>query len=294
MVKKQTLEAIPLSKAYNNRHSIMIISLLVFVMTLVLGTIGSFEIRVSSMKRQLNNNFTVEIPHTGNAPANKDMTEQIITYLKTIEGIDLVQQVDQNHLLNITKPWLGNVTHLEDIHLPIMIEVRIKEGQTLNVSDILEHIREHNPDANLEFHNQWEGLFTNLQSTISSTAYGLVTCLAIAILFVVMSLTRGLIFSQKETVITLQLMGATHTYIAKQLDRHMVKICLISSAIGILLAIPALIFIKYFIFSIGLTFPNYFDLQSIAPIAAIPALLALLTVTATHLTISQSLRKIYA
>ncbi len=291
---KRTISPLPLASAHNNRHSLMIIAILVFVMTLVLGAIGSFEMRIAHMQKNIQNSFTIEIPHIGSIEENNIITDKVLAYLSSIPEIDFVKKIDQDHLLSVTKPWLGHITQLDGIHIPIMIEAHVKESESIHFAKLLEYIHTFSQDANIEFHNQWEGLFTRIQHIINSTAYGLVACLAIAIVFVVMSLTRGLIFSQKDTVLTLRLLGATQGYIARQLDTHMLKICLIGALLGMVVAIPILFIIKHFIFSMGLTFPQHIDVEALAPLAAIPVLLSVLTITATHLTISKTLNQIHA
>jgi cell division transport system permease protein len=136
---KSTSYDIPMTQEAGRLYLPWIIGLLVFLLSLVLVYTASVGGALHRWQVGLSNKLTIEVIElpvvVGETQNNisPTTTTKVLQALQDMPDVISAELVDSSKLLGLLKPWVGQVGLLEDMKLPSLIDVEVKQTSGVNL-----------------------------------------------------------------------------------------------------------------------------------------------------------------
>ena len=227
----------------------VMISIAVFIFAITLAGVLSINSMLQNWNKSILGSFTVQIMPINDSNHAKVITETIkhqnlaLEFLKQHQAVHSAAPLSDEQLEQLIQPWLGDGVEIKKLPIPRLIDVKIKQGAEIDYNQLAADLVNISPYASLDNHKLWLNKLMHFADGLK--------ILALAILGLILLVNSGAIFYSTQSSLglhrsiieILHLMGAKDTYIAQQYARRAGWIGLMGGAIGLILAVPAILLI---------------------------------------------------
>lgn len=204
----------------------VVISVLTFLSVLTFGIALSVGTGVIRWNNQWDKYATVQV-------MKKDNTKSVQKiFTDNANKIESLSEITESEMKNMIKPWISSGAKLKN-YLPQMFEVKFKTAQDLK--DVSEKISTY---AKFLPHT------SALKSSINTgwKIVGITLCVLIIMLvsiaLCISYISRNIAMLHKHELEILNQVGATDSFIARQMQIIVGKICFVACSIGFIVAVP--------------------------------------------------------
>lgn len=242
-------QEIPLQSNNTSLFTQVIIAIAVFIFAVTLSGVLSINSMIQTWNQSILGSLTVQIMPVNDADREKAQAETLayqeraIDYLKNVKGIAKISVLPDSQLQKLIEPWLGDGVDISSLPIPRIIDIKLEPGAKINFVQLSQDLAKASPQASVDNHKLWLNKLIDFADGLKA--------LAMAILFLVITITSGAIFyttqtsmgMYKDIIEILHTMGAKDAYVAQQYAKRMAFFGLIGGLIGLFLAIPTIFFI---------------------------------------------------
>lgn len=277
--------------------------LLICMMT-VLGMLAlSASFALSAMTKRwsegLQNKVSVEIPASdtdGNVILPgivQDMTSDTARILKQHPDVESAVVMKETQIRELLSPWLGSDMVMDSIPIPGLISVTFKKNTQTDLKALENELKTVAPRARIDTHESWLSDVVRFTGALQFAAALLTLIIAITTLVAVAGAVRSKLAENKEELELLHLMGASDSYIAKQLQRHTMILSLQGGLMGILAGALMLFIISLVAGEMGVNLvPDFkLGLSQKTMLLLMPLPIAALAMVTTRFTVLRVLTK---
>ena len=289
---------LPLVKDLGNRFLIFLCALLTFLLLLTLGFYHVTQALSTSWTSDLAQTITIEIPYEDGAQSPAATAKILEESLKQIAGVTTVDTLSQEEILSLIGPWQGNESG-ENTHgffnknLPALLSVSVENKADNFLNALEQRVKEVAPRANLDTHQDWLATILSFTGYIALIALLVILFITLGIVTTIAGAVQARMMIYRQDLELLHLMGASDGYITRQFMRFMA----IQIAKGTIAG--ALLLLVFFAMATFLTRGNEalilpsitWEPVHLIVLLAVPALLCLLGVGTTAVTVLRFLRK---
>jgi cell division transport system permease protein len=222
-----------------------VVGALIYLATLaVLGcqsvyrTMGTWHISLSE-------HMTIEIPVTQRA---KDETlDQLQKLLLTLEKEPWFLKAEimpEHRVQELIAAWLDDVSLTRTLELPILVDVHIVPGHQVSLEGLEEQITYVFPEAALHTHAEWYSPVLRYASFAQFFSIALALLTVMIVVGTIVFATHSSLVVHQRIINILQLIGATDTYVATQLEKRTLRMALFASCIAITISIATLLMFR--------------------------------------------------
>jgi cell division transport system permease protein len=288
---------LPLGTDVTGRFLPWIIAVMVYLATLAMAGAMAVSGLVDRWDAGLSGTVTVEISPpsgTGTALGIEESVAAALGILRSTQGVASADPLSQDRTQALLAPWLGDAALLEDLPVPVLIDVRLDAPVDLRA--LSERLAAAVPGAMVDDHQAWLDDLLDLARGVEMLAAGIVLLVAGAAIGTVVFVARAGLAIHAQVVELLHLMGAPDTYVARQFQRHVLGLAVKGSAAGAALALLTLL---PFGFAAGgpsgaaelLPVPSLSSVQWMM-LLAVPLLASALAAVAARLTVLRALMRL--
>ena len=192
------------------------------------------------------NRLTVEVPPPENAETSRTArVAQIVSALEAMPEVATTRVVSAADTARLLEPWLKDGALARSLPLPSLIDVELAAGRQLEaealrgkLSGIVANVGGDDPAA-------WLAELRTLIGSLGLIAAMMVMLTGVMLMIAIGLICRAAMAVQHETIELLHLLGATDGEIARQFQRHTLRLAWPSAAAGFALALLTLIVIAY-------------------------------------------------
>lgn len=290
---------LPLSGSSGNTFLRLLIGLMC-----VLGMLAlSASFALSAMKDRWSDGLagkaSVEIPATDSggeviSPAIvKSMTEEAAEVLRKYPDVREAAIMEDNKIAALLSPWLGTDMVMDSIPLPGIISVSFHDNMTPDIKAMERAIKDVAPRAKIDTHESWLSDVLRFTGALQFAAALLTLIIGVTTLVAVAGAVRSKLSENKEELQLLHLMGASDSYIARQLQRHTMILALQGGAAGMVAGALILLVIGMAAGHIGVNLVPDFRLDNAqkAALVLLPIPIAALAMATARFTVLRVLAK---
>lgn len=227
---KDWLTLIP-SDSIAGRSLVTVIAIMTFLATLT----GGSAMLVSDASRDWSATAAREITiQIKPAPGRNVEVEasKIAQALDGVPGIEEARVINRAESARLLEPWLGTGLDLGELPVPTLIVIRLAGASSDALATLRERVQEISPTAIIDDHRRWVERLDRMAGALVLVALivlGLVlTAMGLAIAFA----TRGAVAGSREIVSVLHFVGASDRFIAREFQRHFLRLGLKGAAVG--------------------------------------------------------------
>jgi len=279
----------------NDRPLFMVLVILAFLATLTLLATASGYRAAASWSHNLQGKLTVQIKPAieGADSVNPGEAERAKTILSKLEPVALVTILPPEYSKSLLEPWLGDVALPEDLPLPILLDVRLHGGQTLDTKQVVAILSGVGIRADIDDHSQWDEEIKRTISAARVLSYLALGLIIIASIAASIFATRAGLTSQRRLMDVLHQVGAPPSYTARLLSTRFATSGFKAGGIGALAALLVSVFVgMMFSTSGGFSYflPGlHLSLTDIYLGIAVPSVLALIIAATSWRTVIKTL-----
>lgn len=294
MERLRQLMATDIPFARDDAHRLLpaMIACLVGFAALLFAASLSLNNTLDAQSSQVIGRLQVEVPR---ARANeKGVMENVMALLERTPGVEEVALLTDSQLQSMLKPWLGDDIALDELDVPMMIDVKTtvkKRASTVDVDALERALRV--IDKNIRLSDR--GPLVNNVAQATSLLQYLIIFIALLLLACVIGMivlvSKTNLRLHFKTVSLLHMFGATDDYILRQFQKNSVALAGRGAIIGTICAM--VIFVTTVILSLRLKsalMPEIsFHFSHVLLFIALPVLTAAIAFAATRATVKTML-----
>ncbi|MDQ1183625.1 MULTISPECIES: ABC transporter permease [Agrobacterium] len=219
---------------------IVVIAIMAFLACLTLGAVSMVRATAASWQSQISREITIQIkPEDGldmNAALNK-ARNLALGFVGTREGTIM----DDAATSRLLEPWLGSGLDLSELPVPRLVIITIDENNPPDFEAMRAMLKTEIPQAFLDDHRTWVDRLVSMAHTTVMIGVGVLVLVFTAMVLTVIFATRGALSGNRHIVEVLHFVGAESGFVAREFQKHFLKISLKGSGAGS--AVAALVFV---------------------------------------------------
>jgi len=232
---------LPLEKDPSSRFLPWLIAFMVYLATLAVAGGMVLEGLVTKWQAGVTRTLTVQIPPMAEEQKTQEALSAALNQLNRTHGIAHAKAVPFSEVMKLLEPWLGASEIVENLPLPILIDVELLAGMEINLERIGDGLRKIAPGATIDDHGVWLERLIRLTKSIQVLAAAIIGLIGLATVGTLVFTTRAGLAVHAHVIEVLHLIGAKDSYIATQFAGHALSMGLKGGVIGVVLATPTLI-----------------------------------------------------
>ncbi len=284
---------LPLASSHSNSFLRLLILLMSVLGVLALSAFFALSAMTERWSEGLTGKASVEIPASDSngdiisPELVRDMTDKVAKILSGHPDIAEVTITEESQVKEMLSPWLGTDIMGDTVPIPGLISITFNDDKDIDIKKLEQDIRDKAPLARIDTHESWLSDVLRFTGALQFAAILLGLIIGLTTLVAVAGGVRSKLSENKEELELLHLMGATDSYIAKQIQKHMMILALQGGAIGVVAGIILLFIISLIAGEVGVNLIPDFKLGMIQkafliflpiPIAALAMMTARFTV----------------
>lgn len=232
---------LPLNKDKGGRFLSILMGLMTFLMIMTLSASFVLSAMNARWSKGLENKATVEISaqdKNGAVLKQEQIEEQTTKTQDFLSNHPAIMQsiiMDKADIMNLVSPWLGDNVGLENVPLPGIITVNFKDNIIYNMDDIEKGLRSIAPQARLDTHESWLNDVLSFTYAIKLAAILMTLIITITTIVAVGGAIQSRMAVYREELELLHLMGASDSYISRQLQKYAFLTILKGAIIGMVM-----------------------------------------------------------
>lgn len=209
----------------------IVVAIMAFLACMTVGGVSIIAETSAKWQSDVAREITVQI-RPSDAVNMEDAARRASRLVLQFDGIEKVTALDDDASAELLAPWLGTGFSLEELPVPRLLTVSVREGAAPDLEAIAQRLRAEVPSASLDNHRAWlERLNRMALVMVTGGMMILALVLAAAVLIVVFA-TRGAMSGNKDIIDVLHFVGADARFIAREFERHFLVLALKGAAIG--------------------------------------------------------------
>ena len=147
-------------------------------------------------------------------------------------GIADVRVYTKEESARLLEPWLGSGLDLGELPVPRLIVVTRAAGAAADLAALKKALAEKVPASSLDDHRLWLERLSLMANTIEIGAVLVFALMMVAMALAVSFATHGAMAGNKDIIDVLHFVGAQDRYVAREFQRHFLRLGLTGGLIG--------------------------------------------------------------
>lgn len=210
---------------------IVVIAIMAFLACLTLGAVSMVRATAAGWQSQISREITIQIKPAEGLDMDRALQQAkdlALGFVGTKDGTIM----DDGATARLLEPWLGTGLNLEDLPIPRLVIITIDEQNPPDFAAMRDLLALELPQAFLDDHRTWVDRLISMASTTVMIGTGVLVLVFIAMVLTVVFATRGVISGNRHIVEVLHFVGAESSFVAREFQKHFLKISLKGSAAG--------------------------------------------------------------
>lgn len=275
---------------------VAVIAVMSFLAVLALATLLMVNRAADEWTLSLRSEITVQVKGADAADIAAGV-DAVLAVLKDTRGVLEATQQSREETAALLEPWLGAGNARAFLNIPAIIEVKVDPAARPNLADLRNALAAAAPGATLDDHARWHDRLASAARSGQAMAFAVFLLVMGAACAISIFAARAGLAANHEIVSVLHLVGATDTFIAREVQRRFFILGLRGAMIGFVAALTALMLAALAVKSggAGETFLPSLRLGGwmILWLTAAPVGACLVTAMTARLTVLNTLRRQY-
>lgn len=222
------------------RSLTLVIAIMCFLACLTAGAVYMVNQSADAWLKDLASEVTVQIEPKDGVDTNKTVAD-VAALLSQTGGITAARPLDIDASAALLEPWLGKSDALKALPVPRLIAVELDRTSGVDLQAVSKQLTEKFPGVSLDDHRQWQRQIRTVTRSLALGGIAILALVAAATTAIIISATKSSMASNREIVEVLHFVGATDRFIAREFEKHFLRLGIRAGCVGAALA--ALVFL---------------------------------------------------
>jgi cell division transport system permease protein len=232
---------VPLDKDASARFLPWLIAFMVYLATLALAAAIAVSNVSQAWDSGLAGKLTVQVPPASEGDGDRAARiDAVLEALRATPGVRSADQLSRRQMTELLSPWLGEAADSADLPLPALIAVEVAPERAPELSSLQRRLERAVPGTRVDDHQRTLGRLLEVARTLQLLAVLVVALVGAAAVVTVVFVTRTGLSIHRNVIELLHLIGAHDAYVARQFQRHALRLGLTGGLLGLALAAATL------------------------------------------------------
>ena len=214
-----------------SRSLTLVVAIMCFLACLTAGCVYMVNQSASAWLRDIASEVTLQIEPKERVDTEKSVREAA-AFLARQPGVRAVKPLSQEESAALVEPWLGKTDALKALPIPRLIAVEIDAAAPPDMEELRTRVAAELPGAALDDHRHWQQQIRTVTRSLALGGLAILMLVGAATTAIIVSATRSSMMSNHEIVEVLHLVGATDRYIAREFERHFLRLGVRAGLVG--------------------------------------------------------------
>jgi cell division transport system permease protein len=213
------------------RSLTLVISIMCFLACLTAGAVYMINESANAWLKDIASEVTVQIEPRASIDTEKTLRDAT-AFLERRPGIAHASALSLDDSSKLLEPWLGQSDVLAALPVPRLIAIQINRESPPNIETLRADLVKQFPGATLDDHRHWQRQIVTVTRSFALGGIAILLLVAAATTAIIVSATRSSLASNREIVEVLHFVGATDRYIAREFERHFLRLGVRAGLVG--------------------------------------------------------------
>lgn len=217
------------------RSLTLVISIMCFLACLTAGSVYMINESANAWLKDIASEVTATVEPRDGMDMEKTLREAE-TFLRGRGGIARANALSLDASAKLLEPWLGQSDVLAALPVPRLIAIEIDRDAPPDIEQLRTELTKRFPSASLDDHRRWQRQIRTVTRSFALGGLAILLLVGAATTAIIVSATRSALSSNREIVEVLHFVGATDRYIAREFERHFLRLGIRAGIVGALCA----------------------------------------------------------
>jgi cell division transport system permease protein len=222
------------------RSLTMVITIMCFLACLTAGAVYMIRQSADAWLRDIASEVTVQIEPKDTGDPEKTV-QDVASFLRKQAGIANVRPLSVDESAALLEPWLGQMDELKSLPVPRLIAVEMDRNASPNLDVVKTDLEKQFPAATLDDHRRWQQQIRTITRSFALGGVAILALVAMATMAIIVSATKSSMASNREIVEVLHFVGATDRFIAREFEKHFLRLGIRAGLVGAGLALAVFV-----------------------------------------------------
>lgn len=234
-MRSHTAPIVP-AGSVTGRSLTLVITIMCFLACLTVGAVYMIRQSANAWLKDIASEVTVQVVPKEGADTEK-VVREVATYLGQQGGISKVTVLSAADSAALLEPWLGAVEDFNALPLPRLIALELDRSGTPDLEAVRTGLASQFQGATLDDHRRWQQQIMTITHSFSLGGLAILALVAMATTAIIVSATKSSMASNREIVEVLHFVGATDRFIAREFEKHFLRLGVRAGLVGAVLAL---------------------------------------------------------
>lgn len=218
------------------RSLTLVITIMCFLACLTVGAVYLIRQSANAWLRDIASEVTVQVQAKDGTDAEKTVQE-VAAFLNAHEGISKVTVMSAADSAALLEPWLGQIDDLNALPLPRLIALELDRSGNPDIEAVRAGLSGRFQGVTLDDHRRWQQQIATITNSFALGGLAILALVAMATTAIIVSATKSSMASNREIVEVLHFVGATDRFIAREFEKHFLRLGVRAGLVGAFLAL---------------------------------------------------------
>jgi cell division transport system permease protein len=227
----QVATAIVPENSIAGRSLTAVVAIMTFLAALTAGGVMMVVSAASDWRSDVGREVTIQVRPVAGRDMEADV-RKAADITRAVSGVADVRVYTKEESARLVEPWLGNGLALDELPIPRMIVVKLWTGAPPDFAALRKTLAVQVPSASLDDHRRWIDRMRTMAGTAVAGGVAIMLMVLLVTILSVTFATRGAMATNRPIVEVLHYVGATDGFVARQFQRHFLKLGFRGGLIG--------------------------------------------------------------
>jgi cell division transport system permease protein len=213
------------------RSLTLVITIMCFLACLTAGAVYMMNQSASAWLRDIASEVTVQIEVKERSDVDKLVTD-VSGYLSRQSGVTNVRVLSIADAAQLLEPWLGQTDALASLPVPRLIAIELDRQAPPDLTMVRAELSKQFKGVSLDDHRRWQQQIRTITRSFALGGLAILLLVGAATTSIIVSATKSAMASNREIVEVLHFVGATDRFIAREFERHFLRLGVRAGIVG--------------------------------------------------------------
>ena len=225
-----------------SRALFMIVAIMSFLACITVGAVVMLAGAAGQWSADVGSEITVQVRPTDNTG---DAVAAALDIVSQTPGVLSARALSDQEIAGLLEPWLGPALDFQELPVPRLVVATVDPAGPPDVGALRMRLAAAVPSATLDDHDLWQSRLRVMADSLVVVGLVLLALVLTATVLSVVFATRGAMSTNRDIVEVLHLVGAKEAFIARQFERHFLRLGIKGGITGGLLALAAFAALRF-------------------------------------------------